>query len=226
MEELENLLTEWKEKHIKAGYKNFIKDGIVDEDWWSNEQIVPKICYFLKEGRTEESDYNLVEDLNRRGPWNTWKKVAIWTQAIQSVYTGEKAYNEKSIKENERNLTNQIAVVNVKKSNGLANSEDSDLQVYADQDKAELKKELEIISPDVIVCGSTFWLLERILGEELDIRHIYDTWYGFWNDTLIINYYHPACYYANRLNYYALMSICRLALKEGHENKRKVNNKA
>lgn len=54
---------------------------------------------------------------------------------------------------------------------------------------------------------------------ELDVQYTSDTMYGFWKDTLIIDYYHPACHYPNRVNYYALMSICRMASKEWRDRK-------
>ncbi len=33
-------------------------------------------------------------------------------------------------------------------------------------------------------------------------------------DTLVIDYYHPAVHYPNRVNYYALMAICDVARKK------------
>lgn len=220
MKELEKLFDEWEKKHIEVGHKRFIRDGIVDEAWWLQEQNVPKICYFLKEARTEqEAGYNLVKDLYEYEPWKLWKRVAVWTQAIQSAFTEESAYNEEWIKKNEHTVVKQIAVVNVKKSDGMAESEEEDLQRYLLEDKEKLKRELEIIKPDIIVCGYTFGMLKKVLGDELDVQHTSDTMYGFWKDTLIIDYYHPACHYPNRVNYYALMSICRMASREWRDRK-------
>ena len=55
--------------------------------------------------------------------------------------------------------------------------------------------------------------------DDIQFERIRDTLYGFWNDKLIIDYYHPACYYPNRVNYYALMSVCRMAEAEWEERK-------
>ena len=219
MQELDNLFYVWAQKHISEGHSRFIRDGIVDEEWWTKDQVLPKICYFLKEGRTEEASYNLACDLKERCPWKLWKKVAIWTQAIHNAFTSEQAYNEESIRENEHALVKQIAVVNTKKSDGLRNSDDNDLMKYAKEDKKELKQELEIINPDIIVCGHTFDMLKQVLGDELDVENTCETLYGFWKDKLIINYYHPACRYPSRLNYYALMSICKVAEKDWKDRK-------
>ena len=52
-----------------------------------------------------------------------------------------------------------------------------------------------------------------MLGEELQNEYTWDTMFAWWNDTLVIDYYHPAVHYPNRVNYYALMSICDVARK-------------
>lgn len=224
MKELDVLFDKWEQKHKEAGYQRFIRDGIVDEEWWMQEQTAPKICFFLKEARTEEENYNLVKDLYRYKPWRLWQRVAVWTQAIHNAFLGELPYNDEQIKKNAHEAVKKIAVVNVKKSDGLPNSEEQDLRVYLEQDKAELKEEIELINPDIILCGYTFGMLKDVLGDELYVDTTSDTMYGFWRDKLIIDYYHPACQYPNRINYYALMSICRMAEKEWRERKDAYNH--
>ena len=220
MKELNDLFDTWEKRHFDAGYKRFIRDGIVNEEWWSQEQRVPKICFFLKEARTEqEQGYNLVQDLYNYEPWKLWQRVAVWTQAIQLAFSGERAYDEDKIRMKAHEAVKQTAVVNVKNSNGLAESQGDDLWQYVRDDKDLLKKELELINPDIIVCGYTFGMLSEVLGNELDMDGTIDTMYGFWKDKLVIDYYHPACHYPNRVNYYALLSICRLAKEEWEERK-------
>ena len=46
------------------------------------------------------------------------------------------------------------------------------------------------------------------MGEELQDDDAWDNMLAIWKDTLVINYYHPAVHYPNRVNYYALMAIC------------------
>lgn len=222
MRELDNLFDEWEKRHLAKGYKRFIRDGIVNEDWWMQEQSVPKVCFFLKEARTDQEEgYNLVKDLYAYEPWKLWQRVAVWTQAIQLSVSGERPYDEDKIKMKSHEAVRQTAVVNVKKSNGLAESTEEDLWQYVKDDKDLLKKELEIVNPDIIVCGYTFGMLSEVLGEELERDNTTDTMYAFWKDKLVIDYYHPACHYPNRVNYYALMSICRSAAEEWVERKKK-----
>lgn len=73
---------------------------------------------------------------------------------------------------------------------------------------------MEIIQPDIIVCGNNLSLLKLVLGEELQNDDTWDNMLALWKDTLVLDYYHPAVHYPNRVNYYALMAICDVARKK------------
>ena len=208
-------MNKWKKKYQQNGYQRFIDDGIVCVEKWEN-QLSPRVCFFLKEAYTSnENGYNLTEELhNASNPWTMWKKIAIWTQAIHNAFDNKREYNDKDLRANEKEIIDRISVVNVKKSNGQHSSDYDDLKKYAEEDKAEIKKELEIIQPDIIVCGNNFSLLKIVLGEELKDNDTWNSMIAMWNDTLVIDYYHPAVHYPNRVNYYALMSICDTAISK------------
>lgn len=87
------------------------------------------------------------------------------------------------------------------------------MKKYAIEDRLEIKRELEIIQPDIIVCGNNLSLLKLVLGEELQNDDTWDNMLALWKDTLVLDYYHPAVHYPNRVNYYALMAICDVARK-------------
>lgn len=210
---LEELMTSWEKKHKQASYLRFIRDGIVDLEEW-NRQETPKVCFFLKEAYTKQDEYNLVKNLQESSPWNMWRKVAVWTAAIHNTYLGERLLDLGVIRANEHNLIKKIAVVNVKKSNGNSQSNENDLEVFAKDDKQELKRQLELINPDVIICGYTLHFLKKVLGNELYLTNIEDKMYGFWKDKIIIDYYHPACHYPNKINYYTLSAIYSNAVTE------------
>ena len=90
------------------------------------------------------------------------------TQAIQLAFSRERAYDGENIRLNSHEAIKQIAVVNVKKSNRLKESDDEDLKTYVKRDRKLLKKELEIINPDIIVYGYTFGMLKTVLEDELE----------------------------------------------------------
>ena len=66
----------------------------------------------------------------------------------------------------------------------------------------------------IIVCGNNLSLLKLVLGEELQNDDTWDNMLALWKDTLVLDYYHPAVHYPNRVNYYALMAICDVARKK------------
>lgn len=212
--ELQELMESWEKKHRQKGYKRFIRDGIVCEEKWEG-QSTPKVCYFLKEAYTsEENGYCLTESLHEaERPWTMWRKIAIWTQAIHYAFQNRICeYNDEILRSKEKEVIDCIGVVNVKKSNGGSSSDYEDLKKYAEEDKEELKRELQIIKPDIIVCGNNRSLLKIVLGDELQDEDTWDNMLALWGHTLVIDYYHPAVRYPNRVNYYALMSICQAAI--------------
>ena len=210
---LDNLFKEWEYAHKRMGYERFIRDGIVSpKDWY--EQSTPKICYLLKEAYTKGEGFNLAKALHDEDPWGMWKKVAVWTEAIFQAFGNCCEYNQESITENSYDNMYRIAVINVKKSNGRHKSDYKDIGDYALADRDFLRKEIEIINPDIIVCGYTSHCLRTILGDNWRNNNTAMTLFGEWDGKLVVDYFHPASHYPSRINYYALMSICQLALKK------------
>lgn len=134
------------------------KDGIIDLDEWVNTD--PKILFILKEayhseGYSQNEHYDLADDLKSNGPWNgIWNNISNWIYAILNTTTHYLAdYKDvyEMTKESSNNLLRKAAVINIKKSNGKSTSNDEELKRYANSDKELLKRQIELISPDVIV---------------------------------------------------------------------------
>ena len=211
--EMESLFQEWEAAHKRKGYKRFIRDGIVSlEDWY--RQPTPKICYLLKEAYSDHEGFDLAKLLHKKEPWQMWKKVAVWTEAIFQAFGDGKEYDQERIQANIRRNTNRIAAINVKKSNGQSESDYKELEDCAIEDRDFLRRELDIVNPDIIVCGYTSHCLRVILGDDWKNNKTAMTLFGEWNGKMVIDYYHPASKYPHRVNYYAPMSICRLAREE------------
>ncbi len=211
--EMESLFQEWETAHKRKGYERFIRDGIVSpEDWYG--QPTPKICYLLKEAYSKDTGYDLAKKLKNDIPWQMWKKVAVWTEAIFQAFGDGNEYDQERIQANIRQNTNRIAVINVKKSNGQSESDYKELEDCAIEDRDFLRRELDIVNPNIILCGYTSHCLRAILGNDWKNNKTAMTLFGEWNGKLVIDYYHPASQYPNSVNYYALMSICRLAIEK------------
>ena len=234
-ERLDELFEKWRTeppyKEDESGRNSFIRDGIVNYEKWNESE--PKICYLLKEAYIDkEKEYreywDIADALNKSEPWGVFKKIAVWTEGICKAFNGKFLYED--IADKKKN-TDKIALVNVKKWNGKKSSVMNELIEIARYDKKNLLEELEIINPDIIVCGYTMECLRQIIGEYKDFEEYKfeedkNAWVGRWGDKMILNYYHPA----NRgmsttAHYYALIALYHAAAKKYGDKLRVVRNK-
>lgn len=207
-QQLKELFDKWRKKPNHN--ETFIEDGIVNLPKWINQK--PKLLFFLKEAYG--GPFDLAKALNKAGAdfgrSQIWWRVAIWTQAIYDSIIPPQQYDERTIIGKADEIIRSISVINIKKSHGQKSSNNTDLEKFLADDKAELAEELNIINPDVILCGNTFHLLESAdifpgirKGKSDDY---------IWNDKLIINYWHPSgrgIVSNDEVNYYAIREICR-----------------
>lgn len=232
------LMTEWKSKHEAVGYKEFVTDGIVYPEIWFSQTT--RILYILKEAHSDEksdgNDWNLLDYLNkpdeRKG--RIWAAVAEWQYALQNTtadsipvfdgWLGGSVGDMTQYREAQTALLRKCAVINIKKSNGQNGSDDMDLLDYVNEDGDLLKQQIDIISPTIIVCGSTFHLLKDrlkqsdkklILGEETASFPDKDCFSV--NGRIVIAYYHPANQYPAKLNYYGLAGMYHHYLRQAEK---------
>jgi hypothetical protein len=228
--EVERLFESWKAKEIHSG-KVFNRDGIVDaETWYLNSlQNDPKILVLLKEAyhspkgekimlMEENGNYDLVSELKESGPWNSiWKRVAEWSYGISNTTASKICRYKPLTKEEAKQWLRRIAVVNIKKSGGSSNTDMQQIIQYAEDDKTEIKHQIEIIDPDIIVCGYTFEALNSIYDNQINKKSsdYNDNWFYRIDNRLVIDYYHPANRYPALLKYYGIVNIYQQALLSG-----------
>ena len=232
IEQSNHLFEEWKGKaisgdielskgHLVIDHRNsvFIKDGVVCPKKWFSNNIRP--LYLLKEAYGGDEDWDLIKDWLLSGNQMTkmWNRVAQWTEGIMTTTsTAINPYNKyKSGTLAENEIFSNVAVINIKKSKGTKNSNWEEIEKYAEYDRAELLQEIEICDPTIIVCGYTAKPLEIILGNNFRKEWNKNCFYHVTlnnHDVLVIDYWHPANQYPDIMNYYTLMNIYQLALKE------------
>lgn len=227
MEELELLFESWKKKEKHLG-KIFNSDGIICEEEWKKQD--KKILFILKEAYHRDikivNDYDLAEDLSNNGPWkNIWKRVAEWSYGLVKTTSN---YTEpyRSLNEAEANsYLKKVAVINIKKSDGKSKSDYNEIIQYAEYDAKEILREIEIINPDIIVCGYTIGSLNAALKKmdptfipfKYNKKATSENYHYVWKNRIIIDYYHPAARYPALMSYYGLMGCYRDALKNKNE---------
>lgn len=221
----ENLMFKWKEAHAAKGWHSFISDGAVNAKIY--EASSPKICFFLKEAysRSDNDSWSLTKWLADGAMTRMWGAVAEWSYGLMhTTKTYIPAKPNLSTSEKTK-LLHSVAIVNVKKSNGNVRSDYDDLLKYAIVDKDNLKQELDILKPDVIVCGNNSSLLRLLYGAsidrkgrvatdgQIDYEFMQKNGFVLVGNQIIIDYWHPANQYPAIMNYYTICGLYQQALK-------------
>ena len=194
-QENQSLFSEWENDKIHD-QNTFIRDGIINIEFWKSTKI--KILLLCKEAYTKgNGKFTMSEEISDSAPYRNWWSAARWVYGIRQIL------EEKNLHPNYPDLTweegNELlcgtAVVNLKKSNGIPNSNYSDIDFYFNNDKSRLKKQIDIINPDIVLCGRVFNYYRAIYeSDNLSIIQDSEKCY-FHGNRVIINFWH----FANRI---------------------------
>lgn len=212
--EKQNLLMDkWKQEHINKGYTNFISDGILNYELWEKSNL--KICFFLKEAYGDYGSLqNLFEDWGKI-KYQLWHNVSYWLYGINHCYMEHSIPDfeqSKCDREECYKLLQAASVVNIKKSNGISSTIKDDLQKYLDEDSKYLLEELELINPDIIICGGTYeeyCRLNRIKAYE-GMKKITD-WTYLFQGKLVFDFVHPSAPIHGAMSYYTITGMFQKA---------------
>ena len=191
------LFEEWKRKREK-----FIPDGIVDEQCYQNSHL--KVLYILKEVNGGNG-WVLTKFLKEGGRASTWNNITRWQYGITNIEKEIRWGDVETISnEIRKSQLKNIAIMNLKKEPGGAKAISKQIWSYASEDNEFLKKQIQIYSPDIIVCCGTGEIVK-----DLELVEKFDKWnksnhgepliryYKTVNQSksrIIIDYYHPAYY--------------------------------
>lgn len=218
---LNTLFDEWRKKDIHNGAV-FISDGVVNESNWLAADN-KRILFVLKEAYSHSGtkNWSLTKWLSEAEDHSKiWKRVVEWTYGIYNTTETRIAKYSPNIYDENKDLIQRIAVLNLKKSKGKSRSNYDEIRKYARDDREEIKRETEIISPQIIVCGSTLAPLdEEVYDNKIRGGKKCDNWFYYTTEItgeeiLVIDYYHPAVQWAALANYYAVANIYQQALLE------------
>jgi len=211
------LMSKWKNRPLHKG-QVFIEDGIICLEKWKHSKN--KVLILLKEAYGEEESWSLVETIRDvwKGPkYKVFWTIAYWLYLLNKIEPAAIPLFPATEKEFDacREYLLSAAVVNLKKSAGNSASNYDELLSYVRKDRKLLREQLEIINPGIILCGYTkeyfdlFWnrKTEKIKNTEF----LYKS-----GNTIIIDFWHPANQYPDKLCYYALGAVCQKVITEEH----------
>ncbi|WP_144513390.1 hypothetical protein [Bacillus sp. FJAT-22090] len=188
-EKLEVLYNDWNQKH--PGH--FVSGGVVDEDMFASCDV--RILFLLKEVNDMEQleNWSLVQlmkdQIERMKFYRIWETVGLWSFGLLQ---GFPAY-EKLTYMKEANIIEgllNIAMTNLKKTGGSGESDMEIIKAHAIANKELWLKEIEIIGPNVVICGGTFSIVQELLGFEITTCDS-GARVGRYNDMLFVEMYHP-----------------------------------
>lgn len=124
-----------KNIHVDIDHANkyFIPDGIVDPDVWNSEEK-KRILFILKEAYgTDWGNRTLATWLHSDHPYKSiWRRVAKWVNGIQNTDEHQIPRYREAISDKEHaDALDQIAVINLKKSDGDTGSDYAEIDAYA-----------------------------------------------------------------------------------------------
>jgi hypothetical protein len=209
---MDELLKSWREREHHSN-KLFVTDGIVDSEAWG--QANHKVLFILKEAydttRTEGT-WDLSGFIKRRKvSGRTFKPLAQWACGIQHVLENRQIAEFKEDGEEVEKAIMASAVINLKKSGGTKSSSEGNLQEYVEKDWDLITRQIEIIQPDIVICGNTWSLFSKLIEEKSKISDLVTDVGG----VPYVDFWHPANRAANRMNYYSLCALVLLSLQSG-----------
>ena len=228
--EHERIWSEYKEKYSSI-YRNpnpnkrstLIIDGAVNPERYDN------ILFLLKEAYTDNKSetWDICDWLNADVKYALWNRVAEWAWGIRNTTIDAVAPYRELTQAEKSEAIQSIALVNIKKIYGKPTSDESELDAYAASNQKLLRREIEILQPNIIVCGYTGRYLKAIFGCDFNKgRKRCDNLYYHVDlsekltDVTVLDYYHPAAPYPALMSYYGITNIYQQSLK----NKRVTRN--
>jgi hypothetical protein len=202
--------------------KGFVKDGIIDIDKWRKQKL--KILFYYK----ETYGYKKCEGTSISNHYKEWieknqstnKKMALLADLLIETVKGRKIFewDEKDLKEKyaDYNLLvkslSKTAIININKlSIAKNNTSDRLIRIKSRENKKILKAQIELIKPNIIICGG------RVTSDSLylDLNYLSKKNYEYEvaeiiDNQIIAPFQHLSsrtCWYEKMYNYYTQIAV-------------------
>jgi hypothetical protein len=217
--EHESLWKDWRSRSHHVG-RGFVTDGVIDPTRWQRSDR--RVLFLLKEAYGDPSpsvpvDWDLCEygrkvtEVGNLG--GMFWTLAYWSYALnRGSPDGVPPFPDDQIAlDQAKESLLSAAIVNVKKSGGVSASDLGDLRQYVKLDGDLLRQQIQMLQPQIVVCGNTWSLIQELWP---DARKVYDHLWKVPGQFLIIDFVHPAHRGLGWLRYYALGFLAIQCLRE------------
>jgi len=193
---LDSLFIEWKSHYtnMNIDIKEFNCDGIINESKYNAAR--KKLLFILREPNQSLKDNDIRKDVANGPCFGLWYELSRWAYGIINNFPDFDIV-EKDI-EGKKEVFLGSSIMNLKKIAGGGSTDFNELNLFAYIDRDFIKREIEIIGPDLIICCNSFielmWALELkgIKDTISDLKTVFEKVY-YYNDCPIYVFpYHPA----------------------------------
>lgn len=192
---------------------DIVTDGIVDLERFETERI--KILWILKEpygsGAFDYSPY--INDFEYQQPFPTsgrmWRNIIHITFSILNGCETWEEIDDCDKDEKVFNILRSLALINLKKTPGETKSYFREMDNHFNNVSREyILEQIELIAPDIIICGGTFHHIYKHLYDTQFTSNDYAAGYKD-NKRLIVRAHHPS-YVMSQENYCnSIIDCCR-----------------
>jgi len=164
-------------------YSDIVCCGVVDEEAYNNAKL--KVVFILKEPNSDEGEWSIPIELNRnitnyfsRGIpleedfMKTWRQAGVWAY---SIINGFNKYDALSEDDFVAKGLRMIGMTNLKKTGGNSISIEREIKYHAAKDKPLWTREIEIMNPDLLICGGIRKTYENVTKNLALQNNILDT---------------------------------------------------
>ena len=207
---LNRLFDEWQSELRED--RKFCRDGVFSENEWF--ETSPHVLFLLKETNDYAGDLRLL-DL----PAITWRCLGFWASALAettvrslpSFLSVQQRFGEGDAW---KGPMRRASAMNLKKLTGDGQSDIAEISRHAIRDKTFIQEQLEIISPDVVVCcgSELFELCRKDIWTKQPSRVAF-RWSEVGN-AVWIDFFHPSARYPHFMSFYALAAIYQDYLRQ------------
>ena len=185
----ETLWQKWEEHYDRIGIDKdkICRDGIIVEDEFGKDGS-KKILFVMKDDHENKAELKDLRETLKDGPRNKmWQTAARWAAGILYGFPRFLKIDYKMM----QSAIRQIATINLKKTRGVKQADMFVINACAFQDRLLLRKQIDLIDPDIIIACGTFdilvWLLELAVKLEPIDQPVY------YKDRIrVIRFWHPA----------------------------------
>jgi hypothetical protein len=220
-ENLNELFDEWEKTSIKQGLRDFCCDGLMfkgdkfknKDGWWGRnpgdenklwQKAKKRILFLLKDpNKSPGEDMRFWTGTGKKDPSlitsRFFKNIALWLTGLNSVQAdGTYLPMKKAVLSYSKAFYDlPFAIVNIKKESGGGSVSNLALYSYVETYSEYLKKEIEILSPNIIVCGggSSFVLnvATNYIYPGISFSKVNDwIYFNKGKNVVLIDSYHPS----------------------------------